>query len=472
RGLRRGAARRRGRAAARRDPGQAHASFGVALAVRGPRHRPALGERTVRAAAGRGALTVQVVLRHRVDVPVGGVHQLVGGLVDLVALLLVRLDVLLVGGRGHLARGDLLLLGLQLLLGGVELAVPVHHLVDQLGAVLGELSALELVLLPQLLVPGGLLVVLGLRRLARCDGLLRLLELLLALVDRDPALEHPFGLLGRVVVLPVVVVLVVVLVTRGCARPRVRELARGQQGHLGGGPLRASAVAAQPCTLVGVEVGQLRRVLAIAHGQQGGDGLPVLGGRLRGALGALLRTLLAGGPVGDLAGGVAHQLLDRLAGVAVDLAVGGVAGDLDRPLHQAPHVLAAVLAVVTAVAAVVAVVLQRRFDPLGHRALQLGRGALRLLPGGRLVRPLPAALVLGEVLRQPGRLLDALLDALRLLVGVGRVTDEVGEHLLGRVPVVGGAGSLLSATVGAVLPIGALGLRLPRPLGQLADHAP
>jgi hypothetical protein len=141
----------------------------------------------------------------------GGLHQFVGGVVDLVALVLVLLDVALVLPPGDGARGDLLLLGRQLGLSLGQLAVAVDDLVDQLRPFRGQLLPLRLVVPLQPLVLGRLPVVVGFARRARRDLLLGLLELLLALLERDPGVERPLGpLLGVVALGPLVIATAVV----------------------------------------------------------------------------------------------------------------------------------------------------------------------------------------------------------------------------------------------------------------------
>ncbi|MHA6620574.1 hypothetical protein [Pseudonocardia sp. DLS-67] len=182
--------------------------------------------------------------------PVGGVHQLVGGLVDVVAPLLVVRDVLLVRVLVDRTGRDLRLLGRELLLALAQLAVAVHDLVDQLDVVLRRIGPVLRRPLLQLRVLLGLLVVVGLGRLACGDLLLLLLQLVLALVDLDPVLEHLLGPLRRVVIVGVLIVVIVVGLPSGVL---VRWIARAEQrGLLLPRPRAFAPLAlAQPLVVIG-----------------------------------------------------------------------------------------------------------------------------------------------------------------------------------------------------------------------------
>ena len=219
--------------------------------------------------------------------------------------------------------------------------MPVDDLVDQLGPLRRQLRPIRRDLLLELLVLGGLLVVLGLGRLARGDVLLRLLELLRALVDLDPALEHPLGLLGRVVVLPlgVFTIGVPVGVLVGVLGSRSVQHARHLLGRW---PARIRGRAPRRPRRFG---GALRRPFAVPHGAQLRRFRHVISGTLVIARDRGVRVPdRRGGPAHVLPGGVlappctlerlVHQVGHRPGAVLVPVC--HVACDVPRLLRDAP----------------------------------------------------------------------------------------------------------------------------------------
>src|SRR5690606_4563052 len=183
---------------------------------------------------------------------------------------------------------------------------------------------------------------------ARGDALLGPFELLLALLDRDAALEHPLGALLRVVVVPVgvlvvvpvlvavavVVALVVALVVAGCPQRRRRH-PRGRRAARVG---RRALPRARPRIGVGRPLVRAPVVRGVADrlADRVDDPLAVLGRLTRPAhrgLDGLLHPLLR--PL--------HAPADRLL-----VPVGGLAhlvdGALDEPAHGLVGVVRPVLA--------------------------------------------------------------------------------------------------------------------------------
>ncbi|WP_142107071.1 hypothetical protein [Pseudonocardia cypriaca] len=300
----------------------------VPLTIRRLTRRPAADERPIGVAAGGRALTVEVVLGHRPHLAVGGLHQLLGGLVYVVPPLLEVGDVLLVRVAVDRARSDAPLLGRQLLLPLGQLAVAVDDLVDQLDLVVRGLLAVLRGPLLQLRVLGGLLVVVGLRGLARGELLPLLGELFLALVDLDPVLEHPLGPLGRIVVVPIVVGVLVIRLP--ALRRRVASAQEGDRLQLRAGGRALLAAAARLLVVVG-EPGGVRQRL---------DALVLAGAVPICARGLLTRgvddpaDVVLGhlGPVRGRAHGVVHEF--PRAGTVTVL---GVVAVLASPVRQLAH---------------------------------------------------------------------------------------------------------------------------------------
>jgi hypothetical protein len=124
--------RLRGRTTPRRHTRQRHTTLGIPLALVVLTHRTALDERPTRPTPRDRTRTTHAVLGHHPRIVVGGGHQLIGGLIHLIALRLELRHMPPVRLLGHLTGSDPLLLRSELLLPLVQRPVPVDGLIDQL----------------------------------------------------------------------------------------------------------------------------------------------------------------------------------------------------------------------------------------------------------------------------------------------------------------------------------------------------
>ncbi|WP_147256889.1 hypothetical protein [Pseudonocardia hierapolitana] len=358
-------------------------------------------------------------------------------------------------------RSDALLLGRQLLLPLGQLAVTVDDLVDQLDLVVRGLLAVLRGPFLQLRVLGRLLVVVGLRGLSRGELLLLLGELFLALVDLETVLEHPLGPLGRILVLPVVVGVLVIRVA--ALRRWVASTQEGDRLQL---RARGRALLAAAARLL-VVVGELRGVRERLDVLVLVGAAPVCARRLlaRGVddpADVVLRHL---GPVRGRAHGVVHEI-PHVGAVAVR----GVVAVLVSPVRQLAHLIGGFR--------------DQTNDVTLRRLLVLpARGRVVLVPlvGRPLVgRRLPDGLAHAILDRGPQPLLARVVGAL----AAGGLPQPVVEPALllaavaGTALVPGGSGVGVHdghvnvvSTIG-LLTITPLGHPITDPLQRLLDRAP